>query len=451
VLINLSDELQIRVVGSLDSNATQQKIQQQLNKIKDTAIELKIDNKALSIIKEFNDGFKQLEKTAKNSGKVIEEAIMPDGTKVKRTFFDGLDKEFAETTTKAKNMGKTMTDSFGNAKTTVDQLREGFSKLIRESERFNASQQKISGTIQAQNDLGNRKIKISTDHNGDVRGYNVTQDHKKELDLIEQMARAREKSALRVQAEERKLLENQQKQIGINEQITRELREQLELKKRQAQINVSNLERRFSGNIPRETQDSLNKYIDSYKNLNEMTPNVQSKMKNLDMTYKELSETVKTAGNKTVSFGEQLAIAFNRIPIWMVGMGSFYGAITKVKDAISQIIEIDSQLTVLKRVSNGQIDINNALEESIRLAEQLGNRIADINEGMISFARQGFRGDELNMMTEYSVLMSNISDMSVDDSASALTAALKGFNMEAERGIHVVNALNEVDKFCPLC
>ncbi|WP_212963894.1 phage tail tape measure protein [Siminovitchia fordii] len=441
----MSEELQIKVVGSLDANATQQKIQQQLNKIKDTAIELKIDNKALSIIKEFNDGFKQLEKVAKNSGKVIEEAIMPDGTKVKRTFFDGLDKEFSETTKKAKNMGKTMTDSFGNAKTTVDQLRQGFSQLTKESERFNASQQKISGTIQAQSDLGNRRIKISTDNNGDVRGYSVTQDYKKDLDLVEQMARAREKSALRVQAEEKKLLENQQKQIAINEKITRELREQLELKKRQAQINVSNLERRFAGNIPRETQDSLNKYLDSYKNLNEMTPNVQNRMKNLDMTYKELSETVKTAGNKTVSFAEQMSIAFQRIPLWAIGMGTFYGTITKIKDAVSQIIEIDSQLTVLKRVSNGQIDINNALEESIRLAEQLGNRIADINEGMISFARQGFRGNDLNMMTEYSVLMSNISDMQVDESASALTAALKGFNMEAERGIHVVNALNEVD------
>src|SRR5690606_5190479 len=42
-------------------------------------------------------------------------------------------------------------------------------------------------------------------------------------------------------------------------------------------------------------------------------------------------------------------------------------------------------------------------------------------------------------------LLGNISDLSVDESASILTAALKGFNIEAERGLHVINALNEVD------
>ena len=49
------------------------------------------------------------------------------------------------------------------------------------------------------------------------------------------------------------------------------------------------------------------------------------------------------------------------------------------------------------------------------------------------------------MLTEYATLLGNISELSVEDSSGILTAGLKAFNMEAEHGIHIVNALNEVD------
>src|SRR5690606_39289114 len=114
--------------------------------------------------------------------------------------------------------------------------------------------------------------------------------------------------------------------------------------------------------------------------------------------------------------------------------------------AITQIIELDSQMTVLKRISSEGTDVNAVLQESVRLAGELGNLISEVNDGFIAFSRQGYRGEELTMLTQYSVLLGNISDLSVDDSASILTAGLKAFNMEASRAIEIVDALNEVDR-----
>ena len=52
--------------------------------------------------------------------------------KVKRTFFDGLDKRVCrEQLQWQKTWLKPWKTSFCNAKTTVDQLREGFTRLIR--------------------------------------------------------------------------------------------------------------------------------------------------------------------------------------------------------------------------------------------------------------------------------------------------------------------------------
>lgn len=126
-------------------------------------------------------------------------------------------------------------------------------------------------------------------------------------------------------------------------------------------------------------------------------------------------------------------------------MTAFYTPLRLLQDAISQIITIDTQLTSLGRVTDEQTDLNQVLQDSIELADRLGNKVTEINEGLIEFARQGFSGNDLLKITEAATLMSNVSDLSVEESASSLTSALKGFNMEADQAIHVVDALNEVD------
>jgi TP901 family phage tail tape measure protein len=129
----------------------------------------------------------------------------------------------------------------------------------------------------------------------------------------------------------------------------------------------------------------------------------------------------------------------------MGAMTLFYAPLRGIQDALSQIVEIDTQMTELDRVSNGQINMNKALEDSINLANELGVKINELNSAMINYARQGFRGEDLNRMTEYATLLSNISELSAEESASALTAAVKGFSLEASQALTVVNQLNEID------
>ena len=110
-----------------------------------------------------------------------------------------------------------------------------------------------------------------------------------------------------------------------------------------------------------------------------------------------------------------------------------------------QVIELDTQMTSLTRVSNGEIIPKEILQDSIKLAERLGNTIAEINSGLETFARQGFRGEGLIAMTEAATLFSNISDLGVDDASSGLTSMIKGFQLLPEEVMSSVDAINEVD------
>lgn len=130
----------------------------------------------------------------------------------------------------------------------------------------------------------------------------------------------------------------------------------------------------------------------------------------------------------------------------MAASTAFFGSIRSFQNMLSQVIEIDSQMTALRRVSAGEIDTNHILQESVQLAERLGNQISQINSGLETFARQGFRGDGLIAMTEAATLFSNISEMSVDEAAQGLTSIAYGFSsINAEDILVAVDAINEVD------
>lgn len=176
----------------------------------------------------------------------------------------------------------------------------------------------------------------------------------------------------------------------------------------------------------------------SEKNLSDRINRI---MTELDM----VKDKAYDADQGLARFVRQTASAILRVPIYAATIAALYTPMRAFNDAIRQTIELDSQLTVLERVSNGAIDVNKALEESIGISERLGNVIGEVNEGLIAFSRQGYRGDDLTKITEVATLMSNVSDLSVEETSGSITAAMKGFNIEADKSIHIVNALNEVD------
>jgi len=142
---------------------------------------------------------------------------------------------------------------------------------------------------------------------------------------------------------------------------------------------------------------------------------------------------------------KQLEIAAKRVPVWMLAMTSFYAPIRGLREAVRNIIEIDTQMTELARVLPDQVELSDILQTNIKLANQLGKSIQDINEAAIGFARQGFGEDQIKYLTEAAVLAANVSELTVEESMSAMTAAMTIFNVKAEDSVRIIDALNEVD------
>jgi len=129
----------------------------------------------------------------------------------------------------------------------------------------------------------------------------------------------------------------------------------------------------------------------------------------------------------------------------MAATTAFYAPLRGMQQAVQTILEVDKQITELKRVMDEDTNFDNLLSGSIELAKELGRSITEVNVALTGFARQGFSESEILALTESATLAQNISELSADEAMDALTAAMTVFNIEARDSISIVDMLNEVD------
>lgn len=234
---------------------------------------------------------------------------------------------------------------------------------------------------------------------------------------------------------------NKQKQANI------ELKQQeANQKKLNALINEMI---RVQNKNPIEFAKGTNPQFDNLlKEIEQIDPASQKAKKSIDEASNSLNRMkaeATAAGRESMTFMDSFRVAMEKFPVWMAASTAFYSTVRGIRDVFTQIVALDSQMTVLSRVAGDGLDVNKTLAEAVELASKLGNEIADVNEGFIAFARQGFRDGDLTKMAEYATLLGNISELSVEDASSILTAGMKAFNIEAENSIRIVDSLNEVN------
>lgn len=407
----MAEELRIVITGSLDESKTQDKLQSQLKNIENKLnLQLGIDTKLIQ------DVAKQVKELQRTLGQQSQGIKIID------------DKEVIANMDKVQNKVKQVFSSAEEAVKKYSALGQvkldtNLNPVTKEVDSFTISLKRADDTLE--------KMKFSLAHIGDGANLNKV------------FERTNLKVSDNRQAVAEKLLkEEQQISTAISKQ-NEKLEHQLSLYKQQAEINAKQLMRKYKDSDV-DTK-ALTDYLRQVNSLTTQTPKLKQQMDNLNMTFKDISQSVRTATSHTLTFGDKLGEAFRSISIWGISTAAIYGGIRKIKDAISEIVEIDAQLISLDRVSNGQIDINKALQDSIDLADELGNKIGNILDGMTTFSQAGFRGDDLTVLTEYATLLSNISDLDLTEASSSIMSALKGFGMEAKETLHYVNALNEVD------
>ncbi|MBX0320208.1 phage tail tape measure protein [Shouchella clausii] len=425
-----------------DINKSIKQMQSQVDKFK-VKLDFNFDKAVIKQMESLTKQFDKIQRQAIESGKVIETAMFPDGTRVTRNFSNGVQSDFYDIVKQADNVKKSMSDLHNigqNITKTTEKLNSQLDntyQLTNRVESKNKSNQKVVTETYESSIHGLKQI-LKYNAEGEMISQRTVQNVDKSNKMREREVQMRQKVSQ--QLEKNKITEQQK---------TKELQHQIELYKRQAQINVQNLNRTHG---PQVDKTAIDGYLRQVSALSASTPNVSQKMKELEVGFREISTSAKDATaslGKNMSAVDSLREAMIKFPIWMLSATLFYQPIRQAQQLVSTLIEVDTKVTSLKKVMSDDTDFSGMLDRAIVSAKELSTTVTEVLDSMIEWGRQGFDESAIDYLTEASILAANVGEISAAEASGFLSASVIQYQDDAQNAIKYIDMWNELSNNFP--
>ena len=99
------------------------------------------------------------------------------------------------------------------------------------------------------------------------------------------------------------------------------------------------------------------------------------------------------------------------------------------------IIDVDTKLTNISKVMSEDFDVAKTLDEATESANRFGKSISETLDAYTEFARQGYKGDDLQLLANAGLVASNVGEISAQESSEYLTASMAQWNMETSEAM----------------
>lgn len=138
---------------------------------------------------------------------------------------------------------------------------------------------------------------------------------------------------------------------------------------------------------------------------------------------------------------------FHQIAAQMAGMVGVYDVINVIKQAVSTVTELNTQITELAKVSEqSSSQIYADFDSYANIAKEVRGTISDTIAATADWSKNGYSIPDAKQLAEISQLYKNVGDgIDIDAANESLISTLKGFQLEADQAEHIVDVFNEVD------
>lgn len=153
------------------------------------------------------------------------------------------------------------------------------------------------------------------------------------------------------------------------------------------------------------------------------------------------------AGRAGRSFFDTLKNSgFHQLAAQMSGMFGFYDVINVIKQAASTVIELNTQITELAKVSEqSSSQIYADFDSYANIAKEVRGTISDTIAATADWSKNGYSIPDAKKLAEVSQLYKNVGDgIDINTANESLISTLKGFQLEADQAEHIVDVFNEV-------
>lgn len=183
-------------------------------------------------------------------------------------------------------------------------------------------------------------------------------------------------------------------------------------------------------------------------------------VKNGDGTFTTFTATLNAAGTTiyaTAGETEKATTAFGRffdelknkakgIATYLISMTGFQEIFQQIRQGIQYVIEIDSALTELKKVTDEtDSTYDSFLQNMSKTASVVGSTVSELTTMAAEWARLGYSIEDSAKLAESTAILLNVSEFdNATEASKALISTMQAFSYTADESQHVVDILNEV-------
>lgn len=208
----------------------------------------------------------------------------------------------------------------------------------------------------------------------------------------------------------------------------------------------------------KENPQALKNYADQIQNIKVQLSSLfqETDPSKLSIGLKEVSSEisgfkgqVREAGLEgRTTFGE-LGNDIKKMVQWTLGGTVIFGSMAGVKQAFSDIKNLDSAMVELKKVTDDTSATYAKFYQNANTdAKSLGTTTQSMMEETASWGQMGFKVPEAENLAKYSEILKNISEnMSASDATDTIISSMKAFGINTNDVMNgIISKINEVNK-----
>lgn len=134
------------------------------------------------------------------------------------------------------------------------------------------------------------------------------------------------------------------------------------------------------------------------------------------------------------------------ITYWTANLLNPYDLLVPLRSAVSNVIDLNTEFTDLAKVSDASIrQLYNDFDDFSAIAKDVGGTITDTISATADWSRNGYGLPDSEELARVALIYKNVGDgIDIDAANESLISTLRGFRLEAEDAMHIIDVFNEV-------
>lgn len=178
----------------------------------------------------------------------------------------------------------------------------------------------------------------------------------------------------------------------------------------------------------------------------------KAKLGQLKSEFQEVTRQAQIAGVATKSMTDRFKAQMGKLGTYFSASFIILRSISTVKNAISEITDLDTALVDLQKTAQATgSQLNQFYFDANETAKELGQSTKDVIQAAADWSRLGYSLEDSKKMAEVSSIFTSISpDLDMEGATEGLVSTMKAFHIEANNALDdIASKINIVGKILP--